>query len=160
MGSLLLGLDTRIAPDRGMKFVFIQRLRCLMKPRIFSGLLQDCKAITGCYKDCYGESMPKAHVGHHLLRVRIRRRIFEHMQEVAEYESDRTGEHVTVSDLVRQACVNLLVLHETMRSLHELPDLLNVDLDEDDWEEVLDFDESSEEDETVFEPFVVQAQRL
>ena len=108
--------------------------------------------------------MPKAHVGHHLLRVRIRRRIFEHMQGVAEYESDRTGEHVTVSDLVRQACVNLLILHETMRALHDLPDLLNVALDEENWEEELDFDgpeaaEDIDEDE-YFEPFVVQAQRL
>lgn len=107
--------------------------------------------------------MPKAHVGHHLLRVRIRRQIFEHLQAVAEYESERTGEHVTVSDLVRQACVNALTLHATMRSLHELPDLLDVDHDEDDWEEELDFDgpEGAEDvDPAYFEPFVVQAQRL
>lgn len=107
--------------------------------------------------------MPKAHVGHHLLRVRIRRKIFEHLQDVAEYESDRTGEHVTVSDLVRQACVNLLVMHETMRALHELPDLMNPDMDEEDWEEEMDFDnpdgiEDIDEDE-YFEPFVVGALR-
>lgn len=107
--------------------------------------------------------MPKAHVGHHLLRVRIRKRIFQHLKDVAAYESERTGEHVTVSDLVRQACVNLLVLHETMLSLHELPDLMDPDLDEEDWEEVFDSEEDfiGEEDEMdSFEPFTVELQRL
>ena len=118
--------------------------------------------------------MAKAHVGHHLLRVRIRKRIFQHLQEVADYESDRTGEHVTVSDLVRQGCVNLLVLHETMRSLHELPDLMNPDLDDEDWEDLFDGaeedddDDEEEEEEDAdrdedlasFQPFTVAPQRL
>ena len=136
----------------------------LSKPRIFWRLPQDCKAITVCYKDCYEVSMPKAHVGHHLLRVRIRRRIFEHMQEVAEYESDRTGEHVTVSDLVRQACVNLLLMHETMRVLYELPDLLDPELDEESWEEELDFGTAEGleeiEENDYFEPVQVVKARL
>jgi len=112
--------------------------------------------------------MAKAHVGHHLLRVRIRKRIFRHLQEVADYESDRTGEHVTVSDLVRQACVNLLVLHETMRSLHELPDLMNPDLDDEDWEDLFDGAEKDDAEEEAdldeelasFQPFTVAPQRL
>lgn len=112
--------------------------------------------------------MAKAHVGHHLLRVRIRKRIFGHMQEVATYESDRTGEHITVSDLVRQACVNLLVLHETMRSLHELPDLMAIELDEQEWEAIFEHADDEDEDEDEgedeahpdFEPFIVALQRL
>ena len=120
--------------------------------------------------------MAKAHVGHHLLRVRIRKRIFQHLQEVADYESDRTGDHVTVSDLVRQACVNLLVLHETMRSLHELPDLMNPDLDDEDWEDLFDGSEDDDDDDddddeekedagldedlASFQPFTVAPQRL
>lgn len=67
--------------------------------------------------------MAKEHVGHHLLRVRIRKKIFFSLQEVAVAETERTGEHVTVSDLVRQACVQMLHLHETMRYLSELSEL-------------------------------------
>jgi len=145
-----------------------EQVCCSIKPRIFSVLLQECKVITQCYKHCYGELMAKAHVGHHLLRVRIRKRIFRHLQEVADYESDRTGEHVTVSDLVRQACVNLLVLHETMRSLHELPDLMNPDLDDEDWEDLFDGAEKDDAEEEAdldeelasFQPFTVAPQRL
>jgi len=43
--------------------------------------------------------MRKPLVGHHLMRVRIRKTIFEEMQELAEEESERSGEHVTVSDI-------------------------------------------------------------
>jgi hypothetical protein len=86
------------------------------------------------------------------------------MQEVAEYESDRTGEHVTVSDLVRQACVNLLLMHETMRVLYELPDLLDPELDEESWEEELDFGTAEGleeiEENDYFEPVQVVKARL
>lgn len=66
--------------------------------------------------------MPKEHVGHHLLRVRIRRSIFDRLQEAADDESSRTGEHVTVSDLVRAACYNYLLLHEAVQRLENNPD--------------------------------------
>jgi hypothetical protein len=56
-------------------------------------------------------------VGHHLMRVRIRRGIFEKLEQVAEEESIRTNEHVTVSDLVRAAVYNYLLLHESVRKL-------------------------------------------
>lgn len=65
--------------------------------------------------------MSKPLVGHHLMRVRIRKLIFEKLQEVAEEESERTGEHVTVSDLVRAACYNYLLIHESVRRLENAP---------------------------------------
>jgi hypothetical protein len=65
--------------------------------------------------------MSKDLVGHHLLRVRIRKGIFDKMQDVAEEESVRTGEHVTVSDLVRASCYNYLMLHESISRLENSP---------------------------------------
>ena len=65
--------------------------------------------------------MTKEHVGHHLMRVRIRKSIFEELQCVAEDESERTGEHVTVSDLVRVAIYNKLLLHTAIRKLQNIP---------------------------------------
>ena len=72
--------------------------------------------------------MSKPLVGQHLMRVRIRKTIFEMMQDLAQYESDRTGEHVTVSDIVRAACYNHLLIHQ---SLHHL-ECIHEPEDEDD----------------------------
>ena len=60
-------------------------------------------------------------IGHHLMRVRIRKGIFELLQEAAEEESDKTGDHVTVSDLVRAACYNYLLIHASLRRLENVP---------------------------------------
>lgn len=65
--------------------------------------------------------MSKELVGHHLLRVRIRKNIFDKLQEAADEESERTGEHVTVSDLVRTACYNYLLIHESLQKLENSP---------------------------------------
>lgn len=73
--------------------------------------------------------MSKDLVGHHLMRVRIRKKIFRRLQEVAEEESERTGEHVTVSDLVRAACYNFLLIHESVRRLENAPPELEIELD-------------------------------
>ena len=70
-----------------------------------------------------------------------------------------------------RGCVNLLVLHETMRSLHELPDLMNPDLDDEDWEDLFDGAEEDDDDDeeedadrdedlASFQPFTVAPQRL
>jgi len=67
--------------------------------------------------------MAKPLVGHHLMRVRIRKKIFQKLQEVAEEESERTEEHVTVSDLVRAACYNYLMIHDSVRRLENAPPL-------------------------------------
>lgn len=66
-------------------------------------------------------SVTKNLSGHHLMRVRIRKNIFDKLQEVAEEESKRIGEHVTVSDLVRAACYNHLLIHESMKRLENAP---------------------------------------
>ena len=65
--------------------------------------------------------MAKHLVGHHLLRVRIRKRIFEALRDAAYEEATRTGEHVTVSDLVRAACYNYLLMREAIQNLENLP---------------------------------------
>ena len=76
--------------------------------------------------------------GHHLMRVRILERVFEKLQEVAEEESDRTGEHVTVSDLVRVACYDYLLVYDSARRLESLrEDLADGDEDEDEEEDCL-----------------------
>lgn len=54
-------------------------------------------------------------IGHHLMRVRIRKAVFEKLEELAEEESARTDENVTVSDLVRAAVWHYLMLHESRR---------------------------------------------
>lgn len=68
--------------------------------------------------------MRKPLVGHHLMRVRIRKNIFEKLKDVADEESELTGEHVTVSDLVRAACYNYLLVHESVRRLQNAPPLI------------------------------------
>lgn len=65
--------------------------------------------------------MAKHLVGHHLLRVRIRKSIFKRLQEVAQEESAKTGDHVTVSDLVRAACYNYLLIHDAVQKLETMP---------------------------------------
>lgn len=65
--------------------------------------------------------MTKDLVGHHLLRVRIQKRIFDKLSELAEEESYRTGEHVTVSDLVRASCHNYLILADAVSRMNNTP---------------------------------------
>jgi hypothetical protein len=65
--------------------------------------------------------LPKQLVGHHLLRVRIRRSIFQQLKDAAQEESEKTGEHVTVSDLVRAACYNYLLIHQAVQRLENSP---------------------------------------
>jgi hypothetical protein len=65
--------------------------------------------------------MAKSLIGHHLMRVRIRLSIFEKLRDVAEEETARTGEHTTVSDLVRAACYNYLLVHDSVRQLENAP---------------------------------------
>ena len=68
--------------------------------------------------------MGKGLVGHHLMRVRIRKNIFDKLKEVAQEETLRSSEHVTVSDLVRAACYNYLLIHESVRQLENAAPLL------------------------------------
>lgn len=65
--------------------------------------------------------MAKPLVGQHLMRVRIRKSIFDQMQDLAQEETERTGEHVTISDIVRVACYNHLLIHESLQRLECIP---------------------------------------
>jgi hypothetical protein len=65
-------------------------------------------------------SNPHADSSYHLMRVRIRKTVFERMQDLAEEQSTVSGSHVTVSDLVRAACINHLLVHEGLRQLEAL----------------------------------------
>ena len=85
--------------------------------------------------------MPKPLVGHHLLRVRIRKNIFGRLQDIAKAESERTNDYVTVSDLVRQACMTQINMYEQLSKLSHLPpsrsgahseNVFSGDLDDDD----------------------------
>jgi hypothetical protein len=61
--------------------------------------------------------MGKALAGHHLMRTRIRKSIFDKLREIADEETVRTGESVSASDLVRSAIYNYLLVHESVRQL-------------------------------------------
>ena len=74
--------------------------------------------------------MAKQFVGHHLLRVRIRKKIFTDLKEIAEEQSERSGTHVTVSDLVRSACYNYILLQDSIRKLEVLR-FIEQDIEED-----------------------------
>lgn len=54
---------------------------------------------------------------HHMLRVRIRKRIFVRLQEIAELESADSPEPVSVSDIVRSALMDWIATHEASRQL-------------------------------------------
>ena len=68
--------------------------------------------------------MGKPLVGPHLMRVRIRRNIFDRLQNEAKEQSDLSGEHITVSDLVRSACYNYLLIQDSLRQLENAPPLI------------------------------------
>jgi len=59
--------------------------------------------------------------GTHLLRVRIRLPMMNHLRDMAEEESLKCDETVTVSDIVRSACYNHLLLHQSIRQLELIP---------------------------------------
>ena len=59
---------------------------------------------------------------HHLMRVRVRTSTFKELQEIAERESDQSGEYTSVSDLVRIAISNWI---RTQRNVHDLNARIN-----------------------------------
>lgn len=56
---------------------------------------------------------------HHLMRVRIRTRTFQRLQEIANVESTRAG-YTSVSDLVRAALADYIQVYETTSKLTAL----------------------------------------
>lgn len=57
---------------------------------------------------------------HHLMRVRVRTRAFRRLQEIAEYETERTGDHTTVSDLVRSALSDYISVYAATAKLYDM----------------------------------------
>lgn len=96
-------------------------------------------------------------IGTHLLRVRIRRSIFDRLQEVAEELTEESGKTVTVSDLARSALYNYLLIYNKLQDLRDLATLYQScfepsdvsptddELDEEDEEQTED-DEEGEDD--------------
>jgi len=54
---------------------------------------------------------------HHLMRVRVRKSIFLELQTIASEESRRTGEYVSVSDLVRSSLQTKIQSHRAAERL-------------------------------------------
>lgn len=57
----------------------------------------------------------------HLMRVRVRKVVWDQLRILAEDEAERLGRHVTASDIVRAAIGNYLGLHESLATLRNLP---------------------------------------
>lgn len=54
------------------------------------------------------------------MRVRVRSRVFSRLREIAENETSRTGDHTSVSDLVRAALSDYINVYETTARLAAL----------------------------------------
>ena len=61
-------------------------------------------------------SPPQAH---HLMRVRVRTCVFQRLQEIAKQETGRSGDHNSVSDLVRAALRDYINVYEATAQLYE-----------------------------------------
>lgn len=59
---------------------------------------------------------------HHLMRVRVRTRIFGRLREIAKRETERTGEHTSISDLVRAALSDWIRVYDSTHVLRALQD--------------------------------------
>ena len=54
---------------------------------------------------------------HHLLRIRVYRRNYEKLKQLAEQETIKQGEFISISDLVRGAISSLLQNQDTRNRL-------------------------------------------
>jgi Arc/MetJ-type ribon-helix-helix transcriptional regulator len=54
---------------------------------------------------------------HHLLRVRMRKTHFNLLKDIAKEETERTGDYVSVSDIVRSSILNWLQTYESQQKL-------------------------------------------
>jgi hypothetical protein len=54
------------------------------------------------------------------MRVRVRTRIFDRLREIAGEESKHTGDHTSISDLVRAALSDWIRVYESTECLYEL----------------------------------------
>jgi len=54
------------------------------------------------------------------MRVRVRVRIFDRLRDIAQEESKMTGDHTSVSDLVRAALSDWIRVYESTTLLYDL----------------------------------------
>lgn len=54
---------------------------------------------------------------HHLMRVRVRTQTFDRLAEIAAAETRRSGDHTTVSDLVRAALTDYITVYDSTSKL-------------------------------------------
>lgn len=54
----------------------------------------------------------------HMMRVRVRTRVFRRLQEIAKAESKRLKENISASDLVRGALVDTINVYDTSDRLN------------------------------------------
>lgn len=84
---------------------------------VLCGVLQvDGSVPTRC---CLSDSAA-TETTHHLMRVRVRNKTFERLQEIAQVESARSGEHTSVSDLVRAALADYINVYDSTSKLTSL----------------------------------------
>jgi hypothetical protein len=50
---------------------------------------------------------------HHLVRVRMNKKLFETLREIAKQETEESGQYVSVSDIIRSACLIWKQTYET-----------------------------------------------
>ena len=53
----------------------------------------------------------------HLMRVRIHKKNFKTLQEIAKHETNVHGEYICVSDIVRGAIQSFIQVHQTKKRL-------------------------------------------
>ena len=83
-----------------------------------------------CYVECYNLPRPPhpesimsdtlTNTTHHLIRVRVRTQTFDRLAEIAEAETRRSGDHTTVSDLVRAALTDYISVYDSTSKLAAL----------------------------------------
>ncbi len=66
------------------------------------------------------ETPPSSFPTHHLMRVRVRTRIFDRLRIIAATESQLTGDHTSISDLVRAALSDWIRVYESTEVLYQL----------------------------------------
>jgi hypothetical protein len=54
------------------------------------------------------------------MRVRVRTRIFDQLRDIAQKESTLTGDHTSISDLVRAALSDWIRVYESTELLYQL----------------------------------------
>jgi Arc/MetJ-type ribon-helix-helix transcriptional regulator len=56
---------------------------------------------------------------HHLVRVRMNKKLFENLRDIAQKETELSGEFVSVSDIIRSACLIWKQTYETTSRIQD-----------------------------------------